>query len=504
MNERRAREVTLLEAFETAQPASPSWSDDDRALGRPRRARGGDAGGSRPPRSSPTRAGHALQRLRRASRAARALARARRGAPAAWSRSSLIALRARPRRRRDRRRPAHQPAGAAALGRRWLEPRGLRAARRAAAGAPGAAPAGAAAGRSCALAEMLLRAAPAAARRASSGGAAGAGAPLRRRSGSRAAARLAAAARGNGAARRRGRAGARPDRRPLCARPRPRLPRRLGKHLPRRRRGARARHDRARARRRADAASRCPTRRRSRRCGSRRARRRRVRRRRRGSICIALTLGARRRRAARCVLALACGLARGVALAPLRAAARRAVLPAPGCGCSAAARRGSSSCPTRRTPSPQATLGLRALLAATLGDRRASTCASRRSCRSAPRTVAPGDIARRHDARDRAVRPRRDARGRAPDALRCATLRRGAADRRRARAIVDASAFARRFAGVDTPRRRAARGLARRGAKRAGTARACTVDLESRRRRRGAEPAPAGGARPAGGRPRPR
>ena len=28
MDERRAREVTLLEAFETAQPASPSWSDD--------------------------------------------------------------------------------------------------------------------------------------------------------------------------------------------------------------------------------------------------------------------------------------------------------------------------------------------------------------------------------------------------------------------------------------------------------------------------------------------
>ena len=30
MDERRAREVTLLEAFETAQPPSPSWSDDDR------------------------------------------------------------------------------------------------------------------------------------------------------------------------------------------------------------------------------------------------------------------------------------------------------------------------------------------------------------------------------------------------------------------------------------------------------------------------------------------
>ena len=31
MNEQRAREVTLLEAFETAQPAAPSWSDEDRA-----------------------------------------------------------------------------------------------------------------------------------------------------------------------------------------------------------------------------------------------------------------------------------------------------------------------------------------------------------------------------------------------------------------------------------------------------------------------------------------
>lgn len=30
MNERQAREVTLLEAFETAQPASPSWGDEER------------------------------------------------------------------------------------------------------------------------------------------------------------------------------------------------------------------------------------------------------------------------------------------------------------------------------------------------------------------------------------------------------------------------------------------------------------------------------------------
>ena len=31
MDERHAREVTCLEAFETARPESPSWTDDDRA-----------------------------------------------------------------------------------------------------------------------------------------------------------------------------------------------------------------------------------------------------------------------------------------------------------------------------------------------------------------------------------------------------------------------------------------------------------------------------------------
>src|SRR6185295_18701763 len=31
MHERHAREVTCLEAFETARPESPSWTDDDRA-----------------------------------------------------------------------------------------------------------------------------------------------------------------------------------------------------------------------------------------------------------------------------------------------------------------------------------------------------------------------------------------------------------------------------------------------------------------------------------------
>jgi hypothetical protein len=31
MDERRARDVTWLEAFETARPLAPSWSDDDRA-----------------------------------------------------------------------------------------------------------------------------------------------------------------------------------------------------------------------------------------------------------------------------------------------------------------------------------------------------------------------------------------------------------------------------------------------------------------------------------------
>ena len=73
-DERRARDVTWLEAFETAQPPSPSWSDADRrwadrvALdGAPRRQR-------RPTPSSPARPGHAMQRLGTARAGAGALA----------------------------------------------------------------------------------------------------------------------------------------------------------------------------------------------------------------------------------------------------------------------------------------------------------------------------------------------------------------------------------------------------------------------------------------------
>lgn len=62
MDERRAREVTLLEAFETAQPASPSWSDDDRRWA-DRVALEAATPGAAPAAFVALRAGHALQRL---------------------------------------------------------------------------------------------------------------------------------------------------------------------------------------------------------------------------------------------------------------------------------------------------------------------------------------------------------------------------------------------------------------------------------------------------------
>ena len=64
MNEASAREVTLLQAFETAQPASPSWSDDDRAWAT-RAALDGEADGF-----IARRAHHAMQRLAPRERAA--------------------------------------------------------------------------------------------------------------------------------------------------------------------------------------------------------------------------------------------------------------------------------------------------------------------------------------------------------------------------------------------------------------------------------------------------
>ena len=62
MNERQAREVTLLEAFETVRPPDPAWSDDDRAWADrvAAEAAGPDTG---PDSFIAQRAGHALQRL---------------------------------------------------------------------------------------------------------------------------------------------------------------------------------------------------------------------------------------------------------------------------------------------------------------------------------------------------------------------------------------------------------------------------------------------------------
>src|SRR4051812_26158472 len=86
MDERSAREVTLLEAFETAQPASPSWSDDDRRWA-DRVAVEAAAPGTAPDRFVATRAGHALQRL-----APREPALVRAGALPAWRAGGVVAI----------------------------------------------------------------------------------------------------------------------------------------------------------------------------------------------------------------------------------------------------------------------------------------------------------------------------------------------------------------------------------------------------------------------------
>jgi len=86
MDERRAREVTLLEAFETAQPASPSWSDDDRRWA-DRVALEAAMPGSAPAAFVATRAGHALQRL-----GPREPALARAQAQPAWRAGGLVAI----------------------------------------------------------------------------------------------------------------------------------------------------------------------------------------------------------------------------------------------------------------------------------------------------------------------------------------------------------------------------------------------------------------------------
>lgn len=62
MDERRAREATLLEAFETAEPASPSWSADDRTWA-DRVALEAATPGISHAAFVATRAGHAMQRL---------------------------------------------------------------------------------------------------------------------------------------------------------------------------------------------------------------------------------------------------------------------------------------------------------------------------------------------------------------------------------------------------------------------------------------------------------
>ncbi len=64
MNESAARQVTLLEAFESVQPASPSWSDDDRAWAdRVALEAAGSGERATPDEFLAQRAGHAMQRL---------------------------------------------------------------------------------------------------------------------------------------------------------------------------------------------------------------------------------------------------------------------------------------------------------------------------------------------------------------------------------------------------------------------------------------------------------
>jgi hypothetical protein len=132
--------------------------------------------------------------------------------------------------------------------------------------------------------------------------------------------------------------------------------------------------------------------------------------------------------------------------------------------------------PHAATPSPQATLGLRALLAATLGN------TTRLDVRIAPlvpfgaEDVAPGEISAdtTHAIAlfDLAATPEADHQTRFLRTL-AAALPKGAV----LAAIVDASAFARRFAGLDS-RVAERREAWRRWSEGAGTA-AVTVDLES-------------------------
>ena len=69
MNEAAARQVTLLEAYESVQPASPSWGDDDRAWA-DRVAMEAAGAQATPDEFLAQRAGHAMQRLAPRERAA--------------------------------------------------------------------------------------------------------------------------------------------------------------------------------------------------------------------------------------------------------------------------------------------------------------------------------------------------------------------------------------------------------------------------------------------------
>ena len=62
MNEAAARQVTLLEAYESVQPASPSWGDDDRAWA-DRVAMEAAGAGATPDEFLAQRADPAMQRL---------------------------------------------------------------------------------------------------------------------------------------------------------------------------------------------------------------------------------------------------------------------------------------------------------------------------------------------------------------------------------------------------------------------------------------------------------
>ena len=242
MDERTALAATGLEAFETAQPRSPNWTDADRAWA-DRVALDAAPAGAPLEAFVGARARHALQRL-----APREPALARLQGPSL----RRGALDGPGDRRRLRRRPARRRSGRlAATSTCWR--------RRCGACSPGtssstsgwwsgrwcssAAATATIAGRSCA-AWPSASAAASACRGCTAGSSAAALAPLRRAVAG-AQPRPGDAARRDAAARRRRRARARPDRRALPARPGVRLPRRLAEHLPHARGRARHRLDRA-------------------------------------------------------------------------------------------------------------------------------------------------------------------------------------------------------------------------------------------------------------------